>query len=692
MWEFLELDQKVWESIVRKAQAKSDGGLQEALCILGASRAYGSRYHDVVWKRLRALYKQPIHEITALEEFWVPQLEDAVRELAGEQALVDLKEMFEMKLDCQFSGSMWRRSYRTRDVGYHVNDFMGAIGSRVRWQGYGLPVEAALKQQHIWVHDYEWYLALEIRRGNQTVINGIREAMLGDNQQYVLTRSMIEAVIVSGHEELFALLLRLLDAARLQEGLRQQILESADAGRSETFVQILKFCIDRDMFRYSSAIRALDTWTGLGYGDAKPAAAKKCAALAYECLTDEAARTRYLKSTDTLEIYFAMWALGCRRVEDCEAAAEQLLQAPEKYKRAVGWYFVSHTEAPRYQMHHAAQHLGERDPALLAWVTANLAVTQRDISGLMNVGEDRLPCLPNAALPDDKSERQDLFAKLKEVVQFIGKRNTTFSGCPFAFNSVMLDGDRVLRCMASLVVYDRDEAMLGELMELRDFMDVDLRRMLYRGFLDPKNRRHRAFLWEGLQDRSLLVKESIVAILQDETLDLEDLEMLAGVLRSKSSALRKSVMTILREQDTAKLTPIIVGMLRSGEEHQIQAGIELLLEYKETAPALLAAQQEALAQLPQKLSTQTEILRKQLMADEAQCEVNDAKEKSFGLYSPAVLAAVKDAYATHFPTPKEALYKIEDLWQLVPTEEEHKKFLERINKVFARHADYEYET
>lgn len=41
-------------------------------------------------------------------------------------------------------------------------------------------------------------------------------------------------------------------------------------GKTKILFGIIKLCLDEDMFRYSSTIRAFDTWSGLGYGDAKP--------------------------------------------------------------------------------------------------------------------------------------------------------------------------------------------------------------------------------------------------------------------------------------------------------------------------------------------------------------------------------------------------------------------------------------
>ena len=83
--------------------------------------------------------------------------------------------------------------------------------------------------------------------------------------------------------------------------LRQQILEAADKGTTKVLSRILKVCIDNNLFRFSGAIRAFDMWTGMGYGDNKPAHVQKYAQLAYECLTDETKREEYYKSNNNVE-------------------------------------------------------------------------------------------------------------------------------------------------------------------------------------------------------------------------------------------------------------------------------------------------------------------------------------------------------------------------------------------------------
>ncbi len=697
--ESLCIDQAYWKKMTEGAQnrAARDGGLSQALCSL-AGYPYGSDAFRKLWDLLAERYKKSPTDLKSLEEFWHPQLKAAVAAVVGKEALNDLMEITQLRLSGQFSSSMWRRSCRTRDVGCHAGNLIRCVCEQIYLTAYRKSAKEMLYYGHDWVRGYEMYLALELRRGDEEIVSLIREAMLGDNSEVLLSRKMILAVVISGHEELLELLLKLLSAARLQEGLRQQILESADAGSTQTMIRILELCIKEDMFRYSSAIRALDTWTALGYGDAKPAAAKKCAALAYECLTDEKARENYLDSKDALEVYFSVWAAGCYRVEDTDEIVAKLLASDTKYKKAIGWYFVTHTGVTAYQMRMAERYLDETDEELLAWITLNLAVTPEALSSYSYgiKGPKEIRALQNPAFPQEQRERRQLFGKLKEIVKRIGNRSHTFTGNPFFFSSVTLENTRVLSCMMSLAAYDMDGELIAELQELRPLMNADQRRALYLNFLDPRKReQHRVYLREALHDRSVSNKELAVTLLSGCRLLPDDIEALAESLDSRSSSLRKRVLDILKTQEPGLLSPVISKLLRAKGDYPVQAGIELLLELSEEHTELLEENQEYLDALQrEELPTQTAILLRQLSKREDPSAEAYTEENGFGLYDPQVIAAQAEALqnGAFLEAADKNLYSPKELRRIFPTESEFAGVIERMNQVFEAHADYEYET
>ena len=675
-------------------RAAKNGALTKALCDY-ASYPYGGDRWRKLDAELTGLYGKALQDLKTVEEFWNPKLKRAVAALTDRRFAQDMEEISRMRMEGQFSSSMWRRSYRSSDFGYHAVRAVADLAGCLHLETYDQDVKELLTCAHDWVRGFDVRLALELRRGNEEICALVWDAMTGENTEVLLSTPIIRAVIISGREELVDQLLKLLLAARLQEGLRQQILENADAGSVQTLTRILKLCIDEDLFRYSSVTRAFDTWTGLGYGDADGRAVKKCAALAYDCLTDAEARKRYLNSSNTLEAYFALWGMGCMEVADTDRMVRLLLDDGEKYRRILGWLFVSRTDSSRYKMRLAGEYLNERDEETLAWITGCLSVT----ASVFNTWAYRKePFTPekNSDFPEEKEKRRRLFYALKETAAFIGNKNRTFTGNPFAFTSVTLENTPVISCMMSLAGYDGDEEMTEELAKLRIWMNVQQRQAFYQNLLQPqKKAAHRALLREALQDRSVQVKERAVQRLSECRLIAEDLEALADSLRSKSSGLRKAVLSVFEKQEPRTLTEVIEKMLSGGEEYQIQAAVELLLGFSETNPELVQAQEAAVERLKNaSLSTQTRILFDRLTAGEKKEEETWTEENGFGLYDPKALADAAARLEEREKLEMEAdrLFSIRQLNDMLPSKEEYLSLLSRMNDVFIRHADYEYET
>mgnify|MGYP001143987877 CR=1 FL=1 len=402
-------------------RAAKNGALTKALCDY-ASYPYGGDRWRKLDAELTGLYGKALQDLKTVEEFWNPKLKRAVAALTDRRFAQDMEEITRMRMEGQFSSSMWRRSYRSSDFGYHAVRAVADLAGCLHLETYDQDVKELLTCAHDWVRGFDVRLALELRRGNEEICALVWDAMTGENTEVLLSTPIIRAVIISGREELVDQLLKLLLAARLQEGLRQQILENADAGSVQTLTRILKLCIDEDLFRYSSVTRAFDTWTGLGYGDADGRAVKKCAALAYDCLTDAEARKRYLNSSNTLEAYFALWGMGCMEVADTDRMVRLLLDDGEKYRRILGWLFVSRTDSSRYKMRLAGEYLNERDEETLAWITGCLSVT----ASVFNTWAYRKePFTPekNPDFPEEKEKRRRLFYALKETAAFIGNKN-----------------------------------------------------------------------------------------------------------------------------------------------------------------------------------------------------------------------------------------------------------------------------
>jgi hypothetical protein len=232
-------------------------------------------------------------------------------------------------------------------------------------------------------------------------------------------------------------------------------------------------------------------------------------------------------------------------------------------------------------------------------------------------------------------------------------------------------------------------------------MSVDQRQSIICAFLQPNtNAKHRVYLQNSLNDRSIMVKELAVERLSDCKLTQSDLNVLADSLRSKSSDLRSGILSVFKKQSVDLLRPLIPQMLMSAEENQNQAAIELLMELKDKHPDILLANRTALDALrSKKVSTQTQILLDQLLADEKE-EIVFSSENGYGIYDPEVI----DSYLASLSAPTQKtgllsrifgsggdLLSAKQIKAMVPTWDELDKLLGRVDQVFTRHADEEIE-
>ncbi len=689
-------DPQKWEQLERSALR---GGLIGALAGCAAN-PYDLKKFNALWDTLTGLYGKDPARISR-EEFFCPELQQAFTALAGAEMAQKFPGILDLRLQGPFSSGPLQRSYRSRNFAYYADQAVRLMCQLIALACHRESVTERLFCDDAFPDGFEYPLAYALKNEDQEIAALLHEALMGDNRKILLTRSMIEAIVISGHPALMDDLMDLLLAARLQEGLRQQILESADKGPTAVLVRIMKVCLDAGLFRYSSAIRAFDTWTGLGYGDGKPQGSEQFARTACECLTDDAKRRACLESGSNTDAYFALWAMGCIAFEDVHLSVHRLLEDPRPYRRVLAWLFVSRTYADKYCMSLAAAHLQERDEELLAWIVRNLVQT-RD---LLRYRWDGRPTesgkgVPNDALPADRQERRALFFRLKEVAAFIGNKKRTFTGNPFEFVTVTLENQRVYGCMIALAGYDMDEELTQQLLELAPNMSPDQRYSLLCFFLRPqKNAAHRKYLHSALGDRSGDVRELAAQLLGACPLTDEDLSVLAGSLRSKSSSLRAAVMAVLQKQSASLLSPLVSRMLQAPEEHQNQAAVELLTALKDREPRLLQANRPALFALQQKqLSTQTRILLDQLLP--AQQEVPQfAPENGFGLYDPRVVGEFVSSQTA--PGKKPGLLArlrsssdasaAKKLRAMLITEEDLNQLTDRMVQVFSRHADEEIE-
>ena len=644
----------------------------------------------------RDLCGQSAGDCRTLDEFFHPKLNAALISFFDEEEAALIREECALILEFPYSYSEYRPSYRSSRVGDYENELFNIMVNAMELACYGLTTEQIFTTKNAPSYIAINRAALALRRSDSKIHAVIEEAILGDNSAALMNHSILKAIVKSGEPRAVELLGKLFLAAKGQEGLRQSILETCDSGTLDSHIYFIRMILDNDLCRFSSVVRAFDTWAGLGFGDQKQKVAEKCMSLALKYLTDKTSINAAFDSKDTTEIYLALWALCCRDIHSATERALRLLGSSEKYKRLVGWYFITHTNSESYRHNLAVKHLNVRDMEELAWICFNLHINRVACYGGYSWGKEnekssKTTTYVDDTYPSDKAERTTLFNQLADVANFIGKKNTKFTESVFPWFTQVLNASAPCGVMLSLAAYDRSIDLTRNITSFVPIMTAGQRLSYYSLLLNPANSEHRAFLLEGLSDKSQIARTRVVDRLQYYPLDKADVEKMTETLTTQNADLRKCIITLLEKQKESLVRPAIDVLLSSQNNNQLIAGVELLDVFSKKNPSLKQDYSDKISSLAEAgtVSRDVSILLEKITQDNQAKEEYNAKN-GYGLYNPDARTFDRAVYAAKRPAVP--IIKDAELKALiVPTEKEILKVYDKIADVFIKYQDYEYE-
>ena len=237
-----------------------------------------------------------------------------------------------------------------------------------------------IRPPQFYFFDFSAFIAAAIRQGNAEVIAATKEVFVAENNVGILSQELVCAVERTDNEELHDLLIDLLKAAKLQEGLRQVIVESGDSYNIKFYRKLLKVIDEEGLLRYSSVCRAVQTWCGLGYEwiEDKDIATIFHAIRRY--LEHPEERATAYAGDNPLLVYIALYTAGGVDAQVAFAEAEALLKSdkPSQLTVAALWYFKCVNLRDRH--YNVLEHLDGfvprlEEPAFRAFIVRELSST-----------------------------------------------------------------------------------------------------------------------------------------------------------------------------------------------------------------------------------------------------------------------------------------------------------------------------
>lgn len=633
---------------------------------------------DVLLKRMAAEMQAPLFR----------PLLDVLEQLVSEPFLARFRYIAERAANFPYSKNYERRPFRTIDPEQHIGQVFRKMIAlfRMEMHGFSLNEYVSMREYKFdYLHEIRAVvpdcIAYELDHETGDMKQGLHDIIYGDNQNALLTTEMIKGIFMSDQVEAYQMVGELLIAARLQEGLRQSIVERMDEGTLEAYIYILKIIIDNNLIRFSSVVRALAVWTGIGIEATNQRVAAQLITQAHQALTDPAVREEWQQSADANQLFISLWATAVIEEKELERKVIQIMDHGQVYQQIVAQYVLANSQNRGLRLHIARQYLEVQDLELLHWVIENYDAMYMFNWSFENGENQRSVHVWPLPVFEDKAVRRRDFDLFKQMLTHIPQGGDGGPSGVLEFVHYRIDPDDVVKKMLYLAAYDMDPEWIGEVIALKDKLSPDLRGELLSQFVHhPENEVQRQFIFDSLSDKSMNNRENALIKAKLLTLTVEELLQMEAFLKLKTGTLRQKIIQVMLLQPADQLMVSLKRLLQSKSELQRLGALELLTEV--SADPQRSEQQEQMQPLIELIKEPT--AKEQKLLDKlTEQSSRYTAANGFGLYDPSwenpLLHEERDLGG----------FKPKDVFTL--SLEKAKQFLEGLDALVHEHRDHEYE-
>lgn len=556
------------------------------------------------------------------------------------------------------------------------------------------PEEARGYYEKVWCVDIDpqaWFIG-SIALGKTKVIDYFKEAMLSENNHRILTHSHFRAIMVSGNEELIELCGKLLLAARLQEGLRQSIMESCDEGTPEAFWYFYDLVQREGLLRFASVKRAIACSTGLGEDAAEDRKFEKILRLLTLYRDNLDARTAALHSKDPMEVYLALWSIGFISIEVSIPEVERIIKEAEVLQVCAAFNYVQNLRQQQlaHRLARLALYRWKDEPRVLSYV---LSIYDSSIGYLLNQNSYYLHNrLPLKAFYSDEEEVVSDFHLISSLLPTLSKKQV-WSGLVFPWDEVEIEATTLVHVLCALAVGSRKQELIDEVV---DYLSYTTSRGYYlRNFFCPdKSEKHRSYLFTALSDRETITRDLACEWLGKIALRLEEVVQLEEHLRLKSAGMRIAIIQKLAKESDEVLAGSVERLLSDKNVERRLAGLDILQQ--------LYAQTEKRQKLIDQLLPLTKCIKKPTAKEETLLNLlHEKREEARGEGEKGGVRSLCRANGFGFYNPKEQIalpqcdneVDLNGFFSLLSKQKgksDVEKALDRLDTIIEEHKDEEF--
>ena len=495
---------------------------------------------------------------------------------------------------------------------------------------------------------YAWILAAQIDRGEERTIQAVRDILFGENNTLMMSRELILGIVMSKSQELYEDLGRFLLAARLQEGARQAVCETMDAGRQEAFMHLFSVIEENDLTRYSSVKRAISTWIGIFNENSVDRVTEKLMRMMGQCLRDEAYRREQLRSNDAVAISCALWAIGFYNADEAVEVVLSLIRNGTRQQMMTASYFCLSLQDEKRQMRAAKEViLAHPDDVELAacFMPCFMESPNRRLFQLIhneheffyNFSESKAR-VPRQLAPEtlfqSREEAAAIYDILREIIKRLPKKGVKLSPCIFPWYSVELSPSDIAERMCLIAWMLQGDAYLDEAAGLIPLIGqgqtynatraVAARVLLYR----PKSKARRHILFELLHNPEEETNKAAHKLVEVMDLTPEDYREIEQNMKYKKG--RAETLTLLRRQDSEQLVGCVGRLLADKSEECRMGALDLALQLKKEDKRTFLKVIPSLQALADPTGRE-KVLLKELLGERSEAQ-DILRQPGFGLY------------------------------------------------------------
>ena len=508
----------------------------------------------------------------------------AIELLIGKKFLKVFLDISKNTIKYPFSRGYDRRMVRSSSYYNHINFLFELFEDLVDLNFLNLDIVTVVKGEYdndgIYGLHNPYLIAYEIDNGNKELIDLIKGALGSQKSKIDLNYSIMQAIFISNNKELLELTGKLLLAAKLQEGVRQEICENMDRGLQENFEYMFKIIYDNNLIRFSSVKRALATWTGLASeSDDISKFGKKELEIINKLIANPKYEDELLKSDDNVEVYLGLWNKSTRDIKYSIEAMEKLLKLSKYHTKLLISYYLHTIEDKQYQREIAKKVIkeyGKDNKNIVEILACYLDFVIGYIYPSHFKDDIKSGKLDPKTYFKDKKEALEFFDILENAFSLMKEKSKVFDPCIFPWNIESMDTEKISTVLLFIAILYPDDILKNKVMGYIKEIDTWNRgRFLEVLFEKPSNKEQKDFIITMLSDRTS-AGVTAYEIVKNNDLTKEYPREIEDLLRLKNADTRKNLIDLLMSQDKKELLISIDNLVSAKNENKRLAGLDIL--------------------------------------------------------------------------------------------------------------------